>query len=203
MRVRAILLLATMVLLGLLLSGVAPALADIVGDNNPNTLMGNEKRNVMYGRDGGDKIYGNTNHDWLYGEQGDDELHGGKGNDTLDGGSGSDRAFGEGGKDGFYEVEATPQSRQGVRQPVQQRPDELNGGPGDDTFVTVDGNPDIITCGTGNDRAWIDRVADEAELDCERVVLCPDGQPGQCPGGAPPQPPPPPQQPDRHSRFSL
>jgi Ca2+-binding RTX toxin-like protein len=208
MRVRTILILAITVLGlgGLLLSGGAPALADIVGNGGDNTLNGNARQNVMYGRGGADRIFGKENKDWLYGEKGNDELHGGDGDDTLHGGKGSDTGFGEGGNDEFYFVEGTNRSRQ-QPPPPQERADQLNGGEGDDTFVTVDGKLDIIDCGPGNDRAWIDADPndptenyDRTTIDCETVHLCPFGQPGMC-EPPPPRPTPPPG--DRASRFSL
>jgi hypothetical protein len=41
---------------------------------------------------------------------------------------------------------------------VDQNGDALDGGPGDDTFHTRDGEVDRITCGDGNDRALLDTV---------------------------------------------
>jgi len=201
MKLRAILLLASMVLVGMLLSGVA--LAAKKGTPGPDRIIGNHKQNEFHGRTGNDYIDGKESRDWLYGDE-DDELHGGKGNDLIFGGLGFDRGFGAKGVDWFSTDTEITHKRDGPTEDGLS--DQLNGGSGDDTFVTVDDNPDIVNCGPGNDRAWIDKASDEAQTppegDCERVVLCPDGQPEQCPGGAPPKPPPPPSQ-DRSSRFSL
>jgi Ca2+-binding RTX toxin-like protein len=184
MRLRAILILATMVLGGLLLSWGAPALADIVGDGRDNTLNGNNKKNVIRGKGGKDTLDGKENRDWLYGGDGNDTLYGGRGDDILYGGPGEDIVNGNQGSD--Y---------------ISGGPDELNGDNGNDTLVAVDNEEDIINCGPGNDRAWVDQT-DELEPpqtngDCEQVVRCPDGQPENCPGGQQPPKPPPPPAPDR------
>jgi hypothetical protein len=196
MRVRAILLLATMVLVGMLLSGVA--LAAPKGTPGPDTLNGNKKPNKFHGKGGNDLIHGKGSSDELHGDDNDDELHGGRGGDYIFGGRGVDLAYGGQGGDWF----STDTETHKQLNPTAAA-DQLNGGLGDDTFVTVDDDPDIVNCGPGNDRAWIDEELDEAQTppqgDCERVVFCPDGQPEQCPGGAPPRPP----QQDRSSRFSL
>jgi len=55
--------------------------------------------------------------------------------------------------------------------------DTLDGGPGNDTFHTRDGEVDRITCGEGNDNALLDTVdvitdatAENPNGSCERVV---------------------------------
>ncbi len=58
-------------------------MADIVGDNGPNTLPGTA---------GDDTITGVAGDDILQGQEGNDTLNGGAGNDTLDGGAGTDTA---------------------------------------------------------------------------------------------------------------
>ena len=59
---------------------------------------------------------------------------------------------------------------------VDQVGDTLDGGNGDDTFRTRDGEVDRITCGPGNDRALLDHVdvivdatAATPNGSCERV----------------------------------
>jgi Ca2+-binding RTX toxin-like protein len=55
--------------------------------------------------------------------------------------------------------------------------DTLNGGPGNDTFRTRDGQPDKVDCGPGQDRVFadhkdivVDATAANANGSCERVV---------------------------------
>jgi hypothetical protein len=55
--------------------------------------------------------------------------------------------------------------------------DTLDGGPGDDTFHTRDGEVDHITCGDGNDTALLDNVdvitdatATNPKGSCETIV---------------------------------
>src|SRR5439155_9339389 len=60
---------------------------------------------------------------------------------------------------------------------VDQVGDTLDGGPGNDTFRTRDGEVDRITCGDGDDTALLDQVdvitdatAANPNGSCERVV---------------------------------
>jgi hypothetical protein len=86
---------------------------------------------------------------------------GGEGKDFVDGGSGADRMLGGEGTDllidnGFDEAFK----------------DIVSGGGGDDIFLTdhVPAVRDIVSCGTGFDRAIVDRK-DVVAPDCERVRL--------------------------------
>ena len=58
-------------------------MADIVGDNDPNTLPGTPNDDTITGLGGNDT---------LQGQDGNDTLNGGAGSDTLDGGNGTDTA---------------------------------------------------------------------------------------------------------------
>ncbi len=58
-------------------------MADIVGDNDPNTLPGTPNDDTITGLGGNDT---------LQGQDGDDTLNGGAGSDVLDGGNGTDTA---------------------------------------------------------------------------------------------------------------
>jgi hypothetical protein len=82
---KPVLLMASMALAMLLVSGVALAAivnceegaSDCVGTNNPDTLNGSDGEDWMYGLRGDDKLYGNA---------GGDPIRGGRGNDTIRGG---------------------------------------------------------------------------------------------------------------------
>ena len=86
---KLVLLMASMALAMLLVSGVALAAivnceegaSDCVGTNNPDTLNGSDGEDWMYGLRGDDKLYGNA---------GGDPIRGGRGNDTIRGGGGAD-----------------------------------------------------------------------------------------------------------------
>jgi Ca2+-binding RTX toxin-like protein len=69
MRVRAILILATMLLAGMLLSEVASASAKISyksigGTSGNDNLKGSAGQNVIHGKGGGDSIDGKESRDW-------------------------------------------------------------------------------------------------------------------------------------------
>lgn len=110
-------------------------MANIIGNNNNNTLVGTSSADFidglqgndnLSGRNGNDNIQGREGNDTLNGENGNDSLNGGSGNDRLLGGSGSDRLFGEIGND------------------------SLDGGAGNDTLTGGTGN-DTLRGGAEND----------------------------------------------------
>jgi hypothetical protein len=112
------------------------------------------------GGDGDDTIYGSTNPDEINGGPGDDSLYGLDDADDVDGGDGADLIFGGAGDDG------------------------LTGGPGTDTIygdelratnewgndvlIAVDGGPDRLGCGEGDDTAVVD-ADDAADANCENL----------------------------------
>jgi Ca2+-binding RTX toxin-like protein len=81
----------------------------------------------------------------IEGRGGNDTILGGAGNDKMYGGAGNDVIDGGSGSDHIY------------------------GGPGSDTIRATDGMKDWVDCGTGRDRAYVDRV-DVVNKDCESVV---------------------------------
>ncbi len=78
MRLRAMFILATIVLGVMLLGGAALVVTKACGDNpcvgtnREDKLIGNEKKNQIYGRGGDDVIMGRQNNDHLYGGPDDD-----------------------------------------------------------------------------------------------------------------------------------
>lgn len=142
---------------------------------------------------GNDRIWGNQGADVLNGDDGDDRMHGGYGNDTQNGGPGNDLIFAGVGVDTTYGGDGNDTlwalARADVRghrharharvshRRIDTVGDTLDGGNGDDTFRTRDGEVDSITCGEGNDTAYLDfrdRIADATEAapngSCETVV---------------------------------
>ncbi|PZQ44771.1 MAG: hypothetical protein DI551_09420, partial [Micavibrio aeruginosavorus] len=95
------------------------ALADIVAQSDPDSLLslgivlatvqdaagltlnGNSSANTLTGAEGNDTIYGYGGNDTLYGSYGHDTLDGGDGNDTLRGDIGDDTLIGGAGNDTY------------------------------------------------------------------------------------------------------
>src|SRR5215210_9084437 len=98
MRRRALLLMGTMGLGVLLLSGVA--LADTIdGTSGPDDLVGTDKEDVIHGSGGADYVSGLVAADVLYAGADNDTVVGRDGNDRIYGNSGSDMLFGNQGND--------------------------------------------------------------------------------------------------------
>jgi Ca2+-binding RTX toxin-like protein len=132
---RAGLILATMLLGVIVLSGVALALTiscttnPCEGTSGPDTLIGNATKNLIDGNPGADYIAGKGGADKLNGNRDNDEVHGGGSPDNIFGGKHSDS-------------------------------DSLYGENGNDTIIAVEefspGWPDYIDCGDGTDTAYVD-----------------------------------------------
>jgi Ca2+-binding RTX toxin-like protein len=101
---KTVLLLASMALAVLFVSGVAWALTKYcvaeedfcVGTNQADTLKGSEEKDRIYGLKGNDTLSGNGG---LVGGKGDDLIGGGEGSDTAGHGPGADKIYAEGGDD--------------------------------------------------------------------------------------------------------
>ena len=93
MRIRSLLILATMVLGVMMVGGVA--LADTIeGTDGPDDLVGTDKDDIVGGKGSADYISGLQDTDVLRGGAGNDTVVGREGNDSITGNSGSDRLFG-------------------------------------------------------------------------------------------------------------
>ena len=163
---RAELILATMLLGVIVLSGVALAVTKACttnpceGTSGPDTLNGNASRNLIEGNPGADYIAGKGAADKLYGNRDNDEVHGGDGPDNINGGkhSDSDTLYGENGNDTIIAVEEFSPGRQ-----------------------------DYIDCGAGTDTAYVDGYTQnevDVVVNCENVVpsVCEDVYPPRlCP----------------------
>ena len=106
-------------------------------------------------------------------------IRGGPGDDTIFANLGQDTSSGGEGNDTLWAL-ARGDVQPGPGGAVDQVGDTLDGGNGDDTFRTRDGEVDRITCGAGNDTALLDRVdvitdasAANPNGSCERVVRKP------------------------------
>jgi Ca2+-binding RTX toxin-like protein len=141
-RVRSLLILATMVLGVLLLGGVTLAVTKACATN---PCVGTDANDKLRGDERANQIYGLGGDDGIRGKAGTDELNGGRGNDTLDGGVADDRVDGDYGSD--REV----------------------GGPGNDLILAADGYKDTVYCGLGtDDTAYVDNQ-DVVNKECENV----------------------------------
>ncbi len=98
MRVRALLIMATMGLGVLLLGGVALA-ATIDGTSEADDLVGTENNDVIHASGGADYVSGLAAGDVLYAGAGNDTVVGREGNDRILGNTGSDTLFGNEGND--------------------------------------------------------------------------------------------------------
>src|SRR5215211_2534768 len=171
MKLRVGLILATMVLGGMLLSGVVLAKTcshNCRGTGGDDYLTGSGSGNTIAGLGGDDTVKGLGGADWLFGDPGGDKLSGGPGVDHIRGGTGLDTLDGKKGNDHLKDVERAPQrstarSKQRtvdalIGSPKNLTVDVLIGGRGNDTFRARDGKKDIIRGGPGHDTAYVDRV---------------------------------------------
>jgi Ca2+-binding RTX toxin-like protein len=203
MKLRAVLILATVVLGGMLLSGVVLARTCAANpcDGTPgdDSLRGSNSNNEIHAHGGGDLVRGVGGRDGIYGEDGNDDLYGGPSKDTLYGGPGQDYVDGGKGKDYEKGHDYVRHSEAALRSNARDKPgnevrtaDVLKGGPGDDTIDAIDGNKDHLRCGSGNDTVYVDEQ--DTLKRCEDVAIeCPTIDEGDCNTPAPPSwayPPP-------------
>jgi Ca2+-binding RTX toxin-like protein len=142
---------------------VAVPVAAQVKDGGPGSdrLRGTAKADQLFGRGGPDVLLGRSGKDKLRGAAGDDELKGAKGRDRLIGGGAADVLIGGKGRDTLNpgKGEDGVNMRDGV---------ELSA-PGRDVIRARDGSPDQISCGDGNDRAFVDEFEDGV-YNCEELI---------------------------------
>jgi Ca2+-binding RTX toxin-like protein len=97
---------------------------------------------------------------------------GGLGTDNLLGGTGNDFVHGYRGSDNIVGDEGTDVLIDGGNREAWE--DTLSGGPGND-FVDSINDPafgDVVTCGSGFDRVFVDSK-DMVAVDCEKVAVGP------------------------------
>lgn len=133
--------------------------ADLTGTDKDDTLYGTMADDTISGKKGMDSLYGSGGNDDIEGNSGNDYIQGEQGSDTLDGNDGNDVLIGNTGGD------------------------KINGGNGDDLLEAnviigstsvSDGSNDTLTCGPGNDTAFINPTdGDTASSDCELVISTP------------------------------
>jgi Ca2+-binding RTX toxin-like protein len=132
------------------------------GTDAAETILGSVAGDSIDGRGGADVLKGLAGDDCLYGRDGDDHLDGGDGNDKVKGHAGDDRVYGGAGNDRLFGGTGN---------------DHLKGGAGTNTYAGQSGNDVIsarngvaetVNCGSGRDRAKVDR--DDQVIGCEVVI---------------------------------
>jgi hypothetical protein len=182
MRLRAVPIMATMVLGMILLSGVVLAKtcgATCYGNSGKNNLIGTNSKNEIHAKGGADAVKGLRSTDWLFGGGGDDVLSGGPGIDDIYGGPDEDRLNGKEGNDWVTDIEHFASSSTALQK--QRTVDVLIGDRGNDTIRARDGKKDIVRGGPGNDTAYVDLVDTVTGVEKEVVPGDPDPDPNLVP----------------------
>jgi Ca2+-binding RTX toxin-like protein len=126
-------------------------------------VYGGRGNDIVAGGDGNDHVYGGSDSDQVKGGNGNDRVSGNRGDDAVSGNEGNDSLFGGWGADRAF------------------------GGSGNDELhaLAPDGEPDLLNCGPGNDKAWVLRAERPRTqlVGCEKVyvvdVLTPDQDEGE------------------------
>jgi Ca2+-binding RTX toxin-like protein len=112
----------------------------------------------------------------MSGGTGNDTQTGGPGNDLIFANLGQDTTSGGDGNDRLWAL-ARGDVHPGPNGETDQAGDALDGGAGNDSFRVRDGEVDRVTCGDGNDVAFLDIVdqitdasAENPNGSCEKVV---------------------------------
>ena len=152
---------------------------NIFGFGGNDVLNGLGKRDCLAGGDGNDRLNGADDSDTLEGGNGNDVESGGAGNDRMSGGSGRDRLSGGSGNDsmnggssndslsGSSGNDTLSGSTGNDKLSGGSGKNKYSGGPGNDTINARNRKTETIDCGTGRDRATVDRK-DKVKR-CERV----------------------------------
>jgi Ca2+-binding RTX toxin-like protein len=114
-----------------------------LGTRRAETLNGTAAADLMFGLGGSDVMRGRGDDDCLIGGSGKDRLLGGPGYDRLTGGTGADTLVGGPGVNRY------------------------DAGAGNDVVDARNGRAELVSCGSGRDRARVDRG--DRVRNCERV----------------------------------
>ena len=115
-----------------------------LGTSRSETLNGSAAADLIFGLGGNDLIPGRGDDDCLIGSSGKDRLLGGPGYDRLTGGTGADSLVGAAGVNRY------------------------DAGAGNDVVNAANRRAELVSCGSGRDRARVDR-SDQVR-NCERVT---------------------------------
>ena len=141
----------------------------IIGTNRSDFLAGLGGSDRLLGRGEGDVLFGDgqcdltkDGNDRVFGQAGTDRIAGFGGSDMLNGGDGDDFIFAEEdflvGEGCSADYPAPPFGR-----------DTVIGGEGNDNIDAVDGAPDAIDCGPGEDFVQFDSGGTDTVENCESV----------------------------------
>jgi Ca2+-binding RTX toxin-like protein len=142
----------------------------LFGTGAGDLLIAGRGNDLLRGRAGDDCLRGERGRDRLEGGDGDDKLFGGSEWDVLSGGAGNDRMSGDSGADKLAGGRGRDRLGGG------SGPDRLAGdagvdihlaGSGNDYVSSADGTREVVDCGSGRDRARVDRK--DRVKGCERV----------------------------------
>ncbi len=147
--------------------GTPPGGGDTPGGGDgpcSNRIEGTGDRDKLGGTKGSDRIVGRQGNDSIKGRAGDDCLLGKGGNDKIAGNGGGDNVRGGGGKDKIKTQGGGDVIRAG------RKADKIKSGGGKDTIRAARGGRDVIDCGPGKDKAFINDNKDRTRR-CEKVKL--------------------------------
>ena len=133
----------------------------LIGADGPDALFGGLGVDRLEGGPGNDRLSGGARRDILSGGGGRDVLFGGRGEDAISGGRGNDRIFGGAGRDRIYGNAGSDRITPGRGE------DRVIAAGGDDVIFARDGAKDRISCGSGRDTVYADRI--DVVTGCERV----------------------------------
>jgi Ca2+-binding RTX toxin-like protein len=134
--------------------------AQLVGTEGDDTLVGTPGPDYILGHQGNDILEGKAGRDLIRGGIGNDTEKGGPGSDVMYAGPGVDVLMGGKGNDTIF-----ARARADVSEPGA---DTVFGGPGNDVIFVRDGEPDVVSCGSGFDVVFADPT-DIVRPGCERV----------------------------------
>ncbi len=115
-----------------------------LGTGSSDILNGTGAAELAFGLGGNDLIRGRGDDDCIIGGSGNDRLLGGPGHDRLTGGTGADSLVGGSGVNRY------------------------DAGAGNDVVDAANGRAELVSCGSGHDRARVDRS--DRVRNCERVI---------------------------------
>jgi Ca2+-binding RTX toxin-like protein len=141
----------------------------VYGRGGGDDVRAGTGNDVVRGADGNDLVYGGHGNDVVAGGDGNDRLHGGSESDQVSGGNGNDRAAGNKGDDVVSGNDGNDDLFGGWGA------DRVHGGSGNDDLhaLAPDGEPDLLSCGPGNDKAWVLRAERPTTqlVGCEKVYV--------------------------------
>lgn len=135
----------------------------VSGGNSPDEIIGSHGDDIIGGGSGSDKIMGGTGNDNISGGSEADEIMGGEGNNTINGDHGPDSIMGGPSDDIIMGGMGS---------------DSMTGHEGNDMIyqgtlnsTAADRSVDIIDCGDGEDKVWINLSIDEDQVNdsCEII----------------------------------